>query len=108
MSSANDSDPAPRGRLRQLVPVTVVLGALIAVYATGWHRDLSFQTLLEHRAGIDGFIAAHRALAILAFAALYTAAAALALPAGLFLALLGGFLFGALLGGFAAMAGSVA
>src|SRR4051794_31796810 len=101
MSAANESQPAAfwKSRLRRLVPVALVVAVLGLVYAMGWHRDLSFETLLRHRATIDGFIAEHRGTAILVFAALYTVTAALALPTGLFLALVGGVLFGALVGG---------
>jgi uncharacterized membrane protein YdjX (TVP38/TMEM64 family) len=95
-----------RRHLHRLAPVLIAAAALLMVYATGWQRDLSLETLLRHHADIDDFVATHRAVAVLAFVALYTGAAALAIPAGLLLALLGGFLFGALLGGFASMIGS--
>jgi len=104
------SEPAVRlrARLRRLVPLLAVVAILVVVYATGWHRELSLETLLKYRARIDDFIAAHYIAAVLAFAALYMASAALALPTGFFLAVIGGFLLGTAVGGFAAMVGSTA
>ena len=90
------------------MPLAVLLALLAAVYATGSHRHLSLETLIKNSAAIDAFIAAHRAAAVLIFIAVYAACAALAIPVGVGLAVVGGFLFGALIGGFAAMLGSTA
>ncbi len=99
-------DAAGRFSWRRIAPFAVLLALLIAVYATGSHRHLSLETLVRNSAAIDAFIAAHRATALLVFVAVYAAGAALAIPAGVVLAVIGGFLFGAPLGGFAAMVGS--
>jgi uncharacterized membrane protein YdjX (TVP38/TMEM64 family) len=91
---------------RRLAPFIGLLALLVAVYAGGWHRQLSFETLVRHNTLIDQFIAAHHLAAILAFLAIYVTGAALAIPAGAVLAVIGGFLFGTLIGGAAAMVGS--
>jgi uncharacterized membrane protein YdjX (TVP38/TMEM64 family) len=110
-----DQDPGPastasprRSPLRRLAPLAGLVALLVAAYATGWHRELSLETLVRHYAAIDAFIAAHRVAAVLAFVAIYVAGAVLAMPAGAVLAVIGGFLFGALIGGSAAMIGSTA
>jgi uncharacterized membrane protein YdjX (TVP38/TMEM64 family) len=93
-----------RVRLRRLAPLVAVMALLFVVYSMGWHRELSLETLVRHRAAIDAFIAAHRLTAVLAFIALYSAAAMLAMPTGIVLAVTGGFLFGTLVGGISAIA----
>ena len=108
---SSEPNPAgPRGPvLRRLVPLVALLAFVVAVYATGWHRELSLETLIRHSEAIDAFIAGHRVAAVLVFVALYILGVVLAVPAsGALLAVLGGFLFGTLVGGFAAMVGSTA
>ena len=86
---------------------SLVIVALIGiVYAMGWHRELSFETLVKHRAAIDDFVAHHRAAAVAAFIGIYVVAVALSLPAGAVLTTTAGFLFGTLVGGLAAMVGA--
>jgi uncharacterized membrane protein YdjX (TVP38/TMEM64 family) len=92
--------------LLRLLPLAVIVGALAVVYAMGWHRGLSLETLVGNRAGIDAFVTDHRAVAVLAFIALYAAATMGAIPAGAVLAVVGGLLFGTAVGGLSAMVGS--
>jgi uncharacterized membrane protein YdjX (TVP38/TMEM64 family) len=91
---------------RRLWPLLVVVLALAAVYGLGWHRELSWQTLIRHHAMIDEFVAAHRLAAIAAFIALYVAVAALSIPAGAVLSTIGGFLFGIVVGALSAIVGA--
>lgn len=92
--------------LRRLAPLGLLLGALLLVYAMGWHRSLSIETLVENNAAIDAFIAAHWVAAVLSFIAIYAASVILAVPTGAVVAVIGGFLFGTLVGGAASMLGS--
>ena len=78
---------------------------MVVILAMGWHRQLSFETLVRHRAGIDAFVAEHYTAAIAAFVALYVAVAALSVPGAAVLTICGGILFGWLVGGVAAIAG---
>jgi uncharacterized membrane protein YdjX (TVP38/TMEM64 family) len=55
---------------------------------------------------IDGFVAEHRVLAVLAYIGLYIAAVALSLPGAVFLTVAGGFLFGLAAGASAAVIGA--
>jgi uncharacterized membrane protein YdjX (TVP38/TMEM64 family) len=89
--------------LRRLAPVAAVVLVMAVVFAMGWHRFLSLETLVRHRAAIDGFVAARCSLAIAAFVAIYVAAVALSIPGASILTITGGVLFGWLIGGFVAI-----
>ncbi len=88
------------------LPLAIALALLVLVYAMGWHRDLSLMGLVRHRAALDGFIAAHKAAAVLAYIGLYITVAALSIPAGAWLSITGGFLFGTLVGALSAIVGA--
>jgi uncharacterized membrane protein YdjX (TVP38/TMEM64 family) len=93
-------------RLRRLAPVAAVALVMALVFAMGWHRFLSLETLVRHRAAIDGFVAAHDGLAIAAFVGVYIAVVALSIPGGAVLTIAGGILFGWFVGGLAAILGA--
>jgi len=88
----------------RLVPLGVILTLMAFAVAMGWHRQLSLETLIRHRSAIDDFVSAHKAIAILAFMAVYAAAVALSFPGAAFLTAGGGMIFGTLAGGLAAVA----
>jgi len=107
------SAPAPTAResggfARRLVPLLVIVVAAAAVYLTVGRGMISLESLTQHRAAIDVFVAGHRLLAVLAYIALYTVAVALSLPGATFLTVSGGFLFGLALGAGAAVIGATA
>jgi uncharacterized membrane protein YdjX (TVP38/TMEM64 family) len=85
------------------VPLGVILAIMAVALAAGWHRHLSVETLVRHRAAIDALIDAHHVPAILAFMAMYAAAVALSFPGAALLTIGGGMLFGTLIGGLAAI-----
>jgi uncharacterized membrane protein YdjX (TVP38/TMEM64 family) len=108
---AADKHPAsvvtcPPFRVRRLAPLAVIALIALAIVLTGWHRQLSFETLARHHAALREFIAAHEVSALAAYVALYIAVVALSLPVGVYLTLAGGILFGALIGGAAAVVGA--
>jgi uncharacterized membrane protein YdjX (TVP38/TMEM64 family) len=84
----------------------VILFAI--AYGLGWHRELSFETLIRNHAAIHGFVTAHEALALTAFFAIYVLVVSLSLPGGAILSVIGGYLFGPVLGGGAAYLGALA
>ena len=67
---------------------------------------ISLEALVRHRAAIDAFVMAHRALAVLAYIGLYIVTVALSLPGATFLTVAGGFLFGVAIGAAAAVVGA--
>jgi uncharacterized membrane protein YdjX (TVP38/TMEM64 family) len=93
-------------RMRRFLPFAALVAVMVVILAMGWHRQLSFETLVRHRAGIDAFVADHYAAAVAAFVALYVAVAALSVPGAAVLTICGGILFGWLVGGLAAIAGA--
>jgi uncharacterized membrane protein YdjX (TVP38/TMEM64 family) len=96
----------PRFSRRRLVPLVVVAVLSGVVIGMGWHRQLSFETLVRHHEALSDFIAAHEASAVAGYVTLYIAAVALSIPVGFFLTMIGGILFGAVLGGVAALFGA--
>jgi uncharacterized membrane protein YdjX (TVP38/TMEM64 family) len=102
------SQPAAPRRwgLVRLVPLALIAALMVAAYATGWHRQLSLEILVSHRAAIGAFVTVHHVAAVLVFVALYAAVTASAIPGGAVLAMIGGYLFGAAVGGLGAMVGS--
>jgi uncharacterized membrane protein YdjX (TVP38/TMEM64 family) len=104
-----DDNASPRASalppwpLRPALPLMTVLVIAGIVYAAGWHREISFEAIMGHRAAIVELIAAHPATAIAAYAAIYVAAVGLGLPVTMVMSTFGGFLFGTLLGGLTAV-----
>ena len=86
----------------RVLPLVLLLVAVGAVFATGLHRSLSFETFLRYQAWLQDLTAAHPMKMLGLFAAVYVAAATLSLPVSAFLITLGGYLFGWALGGLVA------
>jgi uncharacterized membrane protein YdjX (TVP38/TMEM64 family) len=108
MVEARREAPAPsasavRGRWRRFAPLVILAAAALVVIGMGWHRQLSLEALVRHRAEVEGFVATHPATALMLFAATYVMAVALSLPGAVFLTITGGLLFGTLMGGLAAI-----
>jgi uncharacterized membrane protein YdjX (TVP38/TMEM64 family) len=97
----------PRATVFRLAPVIIVVALVALAYGLGLHRDISFETLIRHRAAIDRFIAAHGIAAIAGYIGLYVAVTGLSLPCGAVMTLVGGFLFGPFGGTLAALAGAL-
>lgn len=87
-----------------LLPLAL-LGLILAAGAYAcWRGGFTFQGFIEHRIAIQGFVAEHRVVAVLAFMAIYAAAVSLSIPGGIFLTVTGGFLFGVAIGAAASVA----
>ena len=101
--SVTQSAGRKRPWLRRLVPVAIVVVVMAVVFAMGWHRFVSLETLVRHRAAIEGFVMGRYGLAVATFVAIYVAAVALSIPGASILTITGGVLFGWLVGGLAAI-----
>jgi uncharacterized membrane protein YdjX (TVP38/TMEM64 family) len=108
MPAAPPSAVPPRGVIRRLLPLVAVVVVAIAAYVILGRGAISLDTLVRHRATIADFVGAHRALAVIAYIALYIVTVALSLPGATFLTVTGGFLFGLALGSAAAIIGATA
>src|SRR5262249_46201099 len=104
--SAGRDQTRARPWLHRLAPVAVVVLVMAVVFAMGWHRFLSLETLVRHRAPIEGFVASRLVLAVGTFIAIYVAAVALSVPGAVILTITGGVLFGWLIGALAAIVGA--
>jgi uncharacterized membrane protein YdjX (TVP38/TMEM64 family) len=94
--------------MRRLIPFLILLALVAAAWAAGLWHALSWAALGRHEATLTAWVAAHTRLAPLAYALAYAAMAALSVPAGAFLTVAGGLLFGAILGGTLAIMGATA
>jgi uncharacterized membrane protein YdjX (TVP38/TMEM64 family) len=99
---------AARWRVRRILPLSIVAIVAATTIAMGWHRQLSLETLLQHRAAIDGFMLLHWTAALATFVVLYIVVVALSVPGAAILTICGGILFGTLLGGFLTVVGATA
>jgi uncharacterized membrane protein YdjX (TVP38/TMEM64 family) len=104
-SSPNATVPA-RAAWQRFLPLIVLAGAMALVFAMGWHRYLSLESIAVNRDALKSLIAGNWATAYLGYVAVYAAAVAVSVPGALFLTLSGGLLFGWLLGGLAAVTGA--
>jgi uncharacterized membrane protein YdjX (TVP38/TMEM64 family) len=98
--------PANRTALARWLPLLVICVATALVFAMGWHRHLSLERIVTHRAALKELLAGNAAAAPLIYVATYAVAIALSLPVGLVLTLIGGLLFGWLFGGLCAVTGA--
>ena len=96
----------PAGLARRLIPLAVIVLLAVAAYLVFGRGVISLEALVRHRAAIDAFVMAHRALAVLAYIGVYIVTVALSLPGATFLTVAGGFLFGVGVGAGAAVVGA--
>lgn len=83
----------------QIVPLLVLAALLALAIVSGARGELSWAALGAHRAALAGFVAAHAALAALAYVGIYVAVIAVSIPGAEVLTISGGLLFGTWLGG---------
>lgn len=97
---------ARRLRLAAMIVLAVIVLAVAFAVAMGWHKQLSLEALVRHRATLAAMVADHELAALAGFIAFYAVAAGCSLPGVVFLTIGGGAVFGGLVGGFAAVAGA--
>lgn len=85
---------APTPRWRRFLPLMVIVAVVVAYFAFGLHRHVSFETLRAHRIELVAWVAENRLLAMAIYFAGYVLIIAFSLPIGALGTLLGGFLFG--------------
>jgi uncharacterized membrane protein YdjX (TVP38/TMEM64 family) len=92
---AEEARRRPGRALRRLWPLLIIALAMGAFFALGLHRYTNLDGLRQHQAEWRAFVQAHYATAALIYAAIYMALVLCAIPVGLWLTVIGGFLFGA-------------
>ncbi len=88
-----------RPTISRYLPALLIVLAMGAFYALGFHRYLSLQGIIDNRQALAEAVAAHGVLSVLIFAGVYASAVAVSFPGASFLSIAAGFLFGTLLGG---------
>jgi len=94
-----DSPPQQSGKLSlsRLWPLAVIVLGVVAFFALGWDRYLSFEALSEHRQALVQWTTENRVLAITIFVLGYAMVVAFSLPGATWMTLGGGFVFGTVL-----------
>lgn len=95
---------AEKFSLTRLLPLLVLAAGFAAFFWLGLGKYLSFEALKENRDLLLGWRDGNFLVAILGFAGIYVLLSSLSLPVGLWMTLVGGFLFGTVTGGFASLA----
>lgn len=99
MLGANLKPEARVAVLKRIWPLLAVAALVAAVYASGYGRLLSLETLRDQREALRAFVDANTVLAFAIFVGVYALAVSASVPGAVFLTLAGGFLFGTWLGG---------
>lgn len=80
-------------KIKKWIPLFIIIVLMAIAYFSGILRYFSFDTLKMHRQALVALVSAHWFLSSLLFILLYIVVAALSLPIGVFISLIGGFLF---------------
>lgn len=88
------ADTAKRSALRRWAPLIALAGLMALVFAMGWHKLLTFETIGRNYEALRAFITTNLVTALAVYVALYIAVVALSLPGALIMTLAGGLLFG--------------
>jgi uncharacterized membrane protein YdjX (TVP38/TMEM64 family) len=88
-----------KSRLWRYLPLAVILAGVAAVFATGLHRSLSFETFVDYQVRLREMVEARWLQMLGLYVLVYVAAVTLSLPASAFLTAIGGYLFGWAIGG---------
>jgi uncharacterized membrane protein YdjX (TVP38/TMEM64 family) len=86
-------------RLWRYLPLAVILAAVAAVFATGLHRSLNFETFVDYQVRLRELVEARWLQMLGLYVLVYVTAVTLSLPASAFLTAIGGYLFGWAIGG---------
>lgn len=79
--------------LKRFLPIIIILIGTALVYFTGVYKYLSWKSLKMHHDDLKNFLAMHPFGAPVTYICVYILATALSIPGGIFLSLIGGFLF---------------
>ena len=99
-------DRSASSPLLHYLPLAVLGAGLVAFFALGLQRYVTFETLARHREMLLASVGEHRLLAPAVYIAAYVVVVAFSLPGAALLTLTGGFLFGTLAGGLLTVIGA--
>jgi len=107
VESANKPpDSEGRNRVLRYLPPALVLTLLAVFFATGLHRYLTLETLVEYRPHVHGFVGSRPLTTVILFILVYALLVTLSIPAAGFMSIAAGLLFGWASGGALAVLGA--
>jgi len=96
---AGSTEAASKFSIAKLIPIGILLAGLVAFFATGLNKYVSFAELAKHHTALAAWVHAHFLWAVLAYIAGYAVMIAFSLPGGAVATIFGGFLFGGMIDG---------
>ena len=86
MTADNDHNrrTEARGALTRFLPLAVLIAAMIAVVATGAHKELKLENLIARRDDLRAFVATHELQALGLYVLVYVGVVALSVPGAVF------------------------
>jgi uncharacterized membrane protein YdjX (TVP38/TMEM64 family) len=85
--------------MKRYIPLLIIATIMVAIFASGWYKHISFQSLADNRALLTNYVSENFLLASLVFILGYAAATSLSIPGASVISITGGFLFGTWFGG---------
>ncbi|TAJ64023.1 VTT domain-containing protein [Brevundimonas sp.] len=86
-------------RIKRFLPLILLAGVIILIFATGWNRYLSLDTIRDHGADFHAFKDANYLLCLLILMAVFATLTASVVPGVFFVTITAGYLFGPWVGG---------
>lgn len=80
-------------QIKRFLPLIILIILMIAGYFSGFYRALNFETVKYHHNELTEYVNNHPIMTPFMFIGAYAVATALSIPGGIFLSLIGGFLF---------------
>jgi uncharacterized membrane protein YdjX (TVP38/TMEM64 family) len=88
-------------RFKRFAPLIVLAGVIVLIFAMGWNRYLSLDTLRDHGQAFRDFTARNYVLSLLILMAVFAVLTASVVPGVFFVTITAGYLFGPWVGGVA-------
>jgi uncharacterized membrane protein YdjX (TVP38/TMEM64 family) len=101
VAAANEAQEQDRpGSWTRYLPLAALIALSAAAAFASYRYDfLSLERIVAYRDKLQDFVHAYGPMAVIAYSAAYVTIVALSIPGGVFMTILGGFLFGWLFGG---------
>jgi len=106
MNAEQQETPKKAPIWRRFLPLLVILLGFGAFFGLGFGEYLSFEALSDNRERLIAWRDDNLMQAVIAFTVAYTVLTAFSVPVGLWLTLLGGFMFGTIAGGLLSLSGA--
>lgn len=105
-ANRGDAVTPTKNIIKRLLPLGILVAVVIGFFATGLHKQLSFDQIAINYGLLTGFVAEQPILSALAMVAIYALATALSFPAAWLFTVSAGLVFGWATGGFLVVFGA--